>query len=336
MSSNELIRFMVSCTIAIPVFNRERMIRHALDSALAQRAPNLEILVVDNCSTDRTWEVLQSYKTPHLRLVRNDTNLGLFGNFNRCLDLAQGKYLRFLCSDDILSPDCLETEMRLMEANPTVALLTTRGRRVDTEGKILGLQADHFPAGIYDGREAILAILWFHAHYAYNPLNYPSGVLLRRDAALHAGTFDMDLRMTADIDFFLRVLDHGDLAVSDSVGCTITIHGAQEGVHLTSGGDTIREILGLTRRYAPRLRQRGTYDRIMQQLTAYALGLSFKYWRQRAFAASRTHLQMARASGIGWMPSLAAILRLLSLRLMLRATGRRVLPLQPRKCRDAC
>ena len=153
------------CTVAIPVYNRKNKSLNyvALESALAQRLRDMEIVVVDDCSTDGTWEVLQTYHDSRLRLVRNERNLGLFGNFNRSLQLAQGKYICFLCSDDKLHPNCLTPEIEMMEQHENVVLLSTYGRRVDEHGNILGMQANHFPPGIYDGESAITGALWFQA-----------------------------------------------------------------------------------------------------------------------------------------------------------------------------
>src|SRR5450432_379001 len=100
----------MSCSIAIPVFNRRDLVHNALRSAIAQAVPNLEILVVDNCSTDGTWEALQAIRDPRLHLVRNDSNLGLFGNFNRCLELSRGEYVCLLGSDDDLTEGFLARE----------------------------------------------------------------------------------------------------------------------------------------------------------------------------------------------------------------------------------
>jgi glycosyltransferase involved in cell wall biosynthesis len=107
-----------TCTVAIPVFNRKDMVQRAVASALAQPVSSLDVLVVDNCSTDGTWDALQRLSDPRLRLVRNSHNVGLFGNFNRCLDLATGTYLRFLCSDDTLAAGCLQREISEMESAP--------------------------------------------------------------------------------------------------------------------------------------------------------------------------------------------------------------------------
>lgn len=273
--------------------------------------------------------MLESYSDPRLRLVKNSSNIGLFGNFNRCLNLARGKYLRILCSDDRLVPNSLIRELEIMEEHPNVALLSTRGRRVDLTGRILGTQADHFQQGIYLGSQAIHAVLWFQAHYAYNPLNYPSGILLRREAAIKAGSFDTTMRMMGDVDFFLRMLEHGDLAVLDALGCDITIHTKQEGVRLTGDVAPMQELYLLAARYRPLSEQAGTYARIRQQLAAYALGLAFKFWRMGLPESSRAHRRLALASGVSKVQIAQGILRLLGLRLLLKTTGLRLVPARP-------
>ena len=68
------------CTVAIPVYNRRDLVQRALQSVLTQDIDDLDILVVDNCSDDGTWEALTAYRDPRLRLVRNERNVGLFGN----------------------------------------------------------------------------------------------------------------------------------------------------------------------------------------------------------------------------------------------------------------
>lgn len=327
---------MFKCTIAIPVYNRENSIRRALDSALVQDVPDLEILVVDNCSIDHTWEILQAYRDPRLHLVRNTQNVGLFGNFNRCLSLARGQYLRFLCSDDTLTPGTLRKEIAVMDKYPNIALLSTRGRRIDEYGHVLGLQANHFNGGVYCGRKAIYAILWFQSHYAYNPLNYPSGVLIRRDVAAKIGDFDVSMKILGDVDFFLRILEHGDLAVLNDFGCNIMIHGKQESSCLLGDKAPIVELDFLIERYRNLLQNEGAYYRIKQQISAYVLGLAFKYWRMGLNDACRKHLEIVQKSGILKVEVLLAVLRLVSFRLLRKTIGIRFLPACPSKFKVSC
>ncbi|TMQ68383.1 MAG: glycosyltransferase family 2 protein, partial [Candidatus Eisenbacteria bacterium] len=170
-------------TIAIPVFEREELVRKALESALRQPAADLEILVVDNASTDRTWEVLNSYRDPRLRLVRNERNLGLFGNFNRCIFLARGRYVTTLCSDDMLLDGFLEPARKLLDVDPEVGMVSSRGRAVDPRRGTTFPLGGNLPAGIYAREDAIAAALWAFSTFYVNPFNYPSGILMRTAVA---------------------------------------------------------------------------------------------------------------------------------------------------------
>lgn len=318
---------MTTCTVAIPVYNRRALVRRALESALAQDLPGLDILVVDNCSDDGTWQALQRYTDPRLRLVRNERNLGLFGNFNRCLELTSGTYLRFLCSDDTLAPGCLRREVALMEHYPTATLLTTRGQLVDEALSPLGVQADLFGPGLYSGPQAIYATLWCQLAYGKNAINYPSGVLLRRAAAAQAGAFDEQLRVVGDLDFFFRVLAKGDLIVLDALGCEIMLHGGQEGLAKARNGALVQEFELLLRRNEAILAVDGNLAALCRQLPGYALWLALKFLRLRMLPEARLHLDLARSARL--VTRLAALARMLGLRALLSLTRLRFVPLHP-------
>ncbi len=97
-------------SICIPVYNRERLVRQAIESALAQTYAAIEIIVCDNHSTDGTFAVLQEYaaRDSRVRAIQNAENLGPVGNWKRCLDLAKGAFVKVLFSDDWLQPDAIE------------------------------------------------------------------------------------------------------------------------------------------------------------------------------------------------------------------------------------
>lgn len=97
-------------SVCIPVYNGEKFIQTSVDSILRQTISDWELVIVDNASTDRTWELLQSYKDhPQVRLYRNESNLGVGGNLNRLLELARGKWMSLLAADDSFVPHALET-----------------------------------------------------------------------------------------------------------------------------------------------------------------------------------------------------------------------------------
>src|SRR5919198_4963080 len=102
---------MSTITVAIPTYNQARYLADAIDSALAQSRPPDEILVVDNGSTDDTPAVASRY--PGVRYIRQ-TNQGICGSSNRCIQEARGDYLVLLHSDDRLLPNHLATSERAL------------------------------------------------------------------------------------------------------------------------------------------------------------------------------------------------------------------------------
>ena len=100
-------------SILIPVFNREKYIGATIESALAQTHSNLEVIVVDNCSQDNTWQIISAYaeKDSRIKCFQNDTNIGPVKNWEKCIELAQGAYGKILWSDDLLHPTFIETTL---------------------------------------------------------------------------------------------------------------------------------------------------------------------------------------------------------------------------------
>lgn len=103
-------------SILIPVYNRANMISGCIQSALEQTYQDIEVVVVDNDSTDGTWEICKalSEKDSRLRVFRNETNIGPVENWKKCIDLARGTYGKILFSDDLLSRDYVEKALPLI------------------------------------------------------------------------------------------------------------------------------------------------------------------------------------------------------------------------------
>lgn len=109
-------------SILIPVYNREKMIARALDSALSQTYTNIEIVVTDNCSTDKTFEVVQEYaqRDRRIRCFRNEENLGPLPNWQRCLNYSKGDYIKILWSDDWMEACTVEKLIAPLLSDPTI------------------------------------------------------------------------------------------------------------------------------------------------------------------------------------------------------------------------
>jgi len=306
------------------------MIHGVLESVFMQDIDGLEILVVDDRSQDNVLDIVAGYSDPRLRIIRNDENVGIFGNFNRCIDLARGPFLRILCNDDRLTEGCLKREVEFLEDNPDVSVLFSKGRRITREGVSLGIVGNHFPEGIYRSREAVTAILWFFAHYGFNPITLPSGVLMRTSACHKTGRFDESMMMDGDFDYYLRMLSWGELGVMDAIGCEIAIHEEQMSSMLKGNPDIIREHFSVAGKNAEYLRNAGTWNRINAQLSAWALLESFKLRWNGEQSNARSYRELARHYCPHRGRLLAGALRCLWLRTMFKLFRFRHIPTEPR------
>ncbi|MBD3842818.1 MAG: glycosyltransferase family 2 protein [Campylobacterales bacterium] len=102
-------------SILIPVFNRESIIAETLQSALDQTYKNIEVVIIDNASTDNTWQVIQTFveQDSRIKAFRNESNLGPVRNWLRCVEEATGEYGKILWSDDLIAPDFIEKTLPL-------------------------------------------------------------------------------------------------------------------------------------------------------------------------------------------------------------------------------
>ncbi|MGL5843871.1 MAG: glycosyltransferase family 2 protein [Aeromonas hydrophila] len=102
-------------SILIPVFNREEFIGETITSALSQTYRNIEVIVVDNASTDNTWSVCSHYANSdsRVKIYRNEQNLGPVNNWKKCIYYASGIYAKILWSDDLISSDYVEKTMSI-------------------------------------------------------------------------------------------------------------------------------------------------------------------------------------------------------------------------------
>jgi len=117
---------MSTVSILIPVYNREQLLGPCIQSALDQTVADMEVIVVDNASTDGTWEVCQEFagRDQRVRIFRNETNIGPVRNWQRCFAEARGKYAKILFSDDLMYPTFLEKTLPYID-DPEVGFVFT-------------------------------------------------------------------------------------------------------------------------------------------------------------------------------------------------------------------
>ena len=121
-------------SVLITVHNRERLIQDAIRSILTQTMSDLELIVLDDGSTDGTVAVVEGIDDPRLRLVRHDRNRGIPAARNSALEAATGEFVAWLDSDDLSRPERLKRQLHYLRANPSVALVGSCAGKLREDG----------------------------------------------------------------------------------------------------------------------------------------------------------------------------------------------------------
>ena len=141
-------------------------------------------------------------------LYHNEKNLGMAGNWNRCLSLCRGEYIKLLCADDLLDPAILETEEGYMEEYPTVVLVQSDTEFLDTEGKPQGFYRRYRKSGLVEGKEVVR-----HSFFTRDYLGAPLANLIRASAYKKYGGIDPAFSYIVDYEFFVKLAVNGMLYI---------------------------------------------------------------------------------------------------------------------------
>jgi hypothetical protein len=182
-------------SICIPTYNRALYLGEAISSALAQKYPHFEVLVVDDGSTDGTEAVVRACHDPRLRYVRQD-NKGRPAARNRCVREAKGEFILWLDSDDILLGGVLRDYLRALWQTPDVDVLYGDLESVNERLQRLRIEKYH---NWYRMPERLLASMVF-----WNELPNP-GTMVRRACFETFGLFDKDFMRAQDYEWFTRI-----------------------------------------------------------------------------------------------------------------------------------
>jgi hypothetical protein len=193
-------------SVIVPTFNRAATLSEAIDSILAQTYPKLDVVVVDDGSTDETPNVLNKYKGKIRTLVQS--NAGASAARNRGISAARGEIISFLDSDDIWLPTKIEKQVDLMErAGKSVpcCLCNIKMQWQDAESSSFEIAAlkPAVSVGVWTNVGEILSTRF---------LLFNQGVAIRREAIGQAGGFDSSLRYLEDYDYSLRLSAQGPWA----------------------------------------------------------------------------------------------------------------------------
>ena len=204
-------------TVVIPTYNRWLLLRSALWSALRQEGVEVDVVVVDDCSTDTRYERLETIGDPRVTTVRLPQNRGVSAARNTGLERAETEWVAFLDDDDAWAPSHLAGLLEAADAgerpNPGVDIAYTGCVTVTRERQVRWVRPAPKP-------EAVPERL-----FSTNALVVPSRVLVRTEAVRRVGGFDTGFSLAADWDLWLRVAQHGRLAMAPVLTVAYTLHG---------------------------------------------------------------------------------------------------------------
>jgi len=178
-------------SVIIPTFNRGWVIREAIDSVLNQTFGSFELIVVDDGSTDNTHDILAEYKD-RITLIKQ-RNRGVSAARNRGMDVASGRFMAFLDSDDLWLPQKLSRQIAFFESNPAALICQTEETWIRDGVRVNPGKRHHKVSGMIFEPSLHLCLV------------SPSAVMLKRSLFDEVGFFDESLPACEDYDMWLRV-----------------------------------------------------------------------------------------------------------------------------------
>lgn len=195
-------------SVCIPAYNNADYIADTIQCILDQTLGDFELIICDDHSTDHTIDVIRSFDDPRIRLVINEKNLGMSGNWNNCLKQCRGKYFKLICADDMLAPTALEREVNALENHPTALMAESDTQFRDLEGNTKGTYKRYPESGLVSGKKIAKAGLFFKNFFGA-PLNNT----FRTSVLQTVPGFDTDFTYILDYNFFVDVACLGDVYI---------------------------------------------------------------------------------------------------------------------------
>lgn len=210
---------MKKVSVCVPTYNGGEYLTECLESVVGQSFSDIEILCIDDGSSDQTVDLLLDFarQDSRIRIIQNPENLGLVENWNKCVKLAQGDWIKFVFQDDYLYDRCIESMLRV-SAEPIVFCRREFVFQPGTDIKTIALYEslptirDLFPARDHVTCESVQAAVLTERR---NFFGEPTASLLHRDVFRRFGLFNSGLAHLCDLEYWIRVSSNTGFAYTD-------------------------------------------------------------------------------------------------------------------------
>ena len=212
-------------SVCIPCYNGAEFLGRTLESVLAQTFTDFELVLADDKSTDDTISVIERFTDGRIKFTQNERNLGLGLNWNQVLSRSVGKYVKLLCEDDVLHPECLARQAEILEdpSNSGVVLAICNRKIIDADDKVILSRSLPFPSGLTNGATLIRrSVRW-----GSNLIGEPAVGMFRRDMLERTDMCDAGNPYLSDLSLWAQLLKHGDAFLDERYLAAFRIsHGA--------------------------------------------------------------------------------------------------------------
>ncbi|WP_272992537.1 glycosyltransferase family 2 protein [Porticoccus hydrocarbonoclasticus] len=193
-------------SICIPTFNAEKYIKKTINSIVNQSYKNIEIIILDDCSTDSTMKIIRSIDDPRIKIFQNEFNLGPQETWSKLIDLAEGRFFKIVCHDDVLYEECVAVQVKMLEENGQVILVASNRDIIDKNDTVV-FSPDRFRQ---DNRVSGRKLLRSCLRKGTNIIGEPHAVMFRMCVIRRESIKFSDNFYLIDLEFYSEVLLYGD------------------------------------------------------------------------------------------------------------------------------
>jgi len=198
-------------SVILTSYNHGKFIADSIKSVLDQSFTDFEVIIIDDCSTDSSWDVISSFKDPRIVKIRNKTRCHAVKGQNAAIkDIAKGEFVAIHHSDDLFCPNKLQVQLDTISSMPEVGAVFTKVTFIDDEGSKLEEKTEI--NNVFDVENRSRHEWLRHFFYKGNCLCHPS-ILIRKSCYEKLGYYDMRLASLPDFDMWIRFCLNYDLHI---------------------------------------------------------------------------------------------------------------------------
>jgi glycosyltransferase involved in cell wall biosynthesis len=212
-------------SVCIPTYNHSCFLPETIESVLKQSYGDYELLIIDDCSTDHTRDIIEKYANQDKRIISliNPVNRGMVKNWNLCLQIARGEYIKFLFDDDVFYSDkALEIMVSKLDGSADISLVSTARNIIDQKSCIIDVISEYKHKNGCKGTDIIQDCLIEQK----NKIGEPSAVIFRKKHTERG--FNERYRQIVDLEMWFHILELGRFVYIDNPLVSFRIHPAQQ------------------------------------------------------------------------------------------------------------